>query len=139
MGKKKINLLDRPLTIEAVYEARPRLWWLYTLIVLIVVALLGWSGTTVEWEGFATKGIEVAKGVGNGLLHQARQLFPRSAFAAGDRHRLISQIAGESFDHSLDHIILGREVIIEQSLGHIHSRNNLRHRRLYKSLLHKQL
>ena len=69
MGKKKINLLDRPLTIEAVYEARPRLWWLYTLIVLIVVALLGWSGTTVEWEGFATKGIEVAKGVGNGLLH----------------------------------------------------------------------
>ena len=69
MGKKKINLLERPLTIEAVYEARPRLWWLYTLIVLIVVALLGWSGTTVEWEGFATKGIEVAKGVGNGLLH----------------------------------------------------------------------
>ena len=69
MGKKKINLLDRPLTVEAVYEARPRLWWLYTLIVLIVVALLGWSGTTVEWEGFATKGIEVAKGVGNGLIH----------------------------------------------------------------------
>ena len=69
MGKKKINLLDRPLTIEAVYEARPRLWWLYTLIVMIVVALLGWSGTTVEWKGFASKGIEVAKGVGNGLIH----------------------------------------------------------------------
>ena len=69
MGKKKNNMLDRPMTIQEAYEARPRLWWLYTLIVLIVASLLTWSGTTVEWEGFATKGIEVAKGVGNGLLH----------------------------------------------------------------------
>ena len=57
------------MSIEEAYEARPRLWWVYTLIVLIVVALLGWSGTAVEWKGFASKGIEVAKGVGNGLLH----------------------------------------------------------------------
>ena len=69
MGKKKNNMLDRPMTIQEAYEARPRLWWLYTLIVLIVASLLTWSGTTVEWEGFATKGIEVAKGVGNGLIH----------------------------------------------------------------------
>ena len=69
MGKKKVSLLDRPLSIQEVYDARPRLWWLYTLIVMIVVALLGWSGTTVEWKGFAAKGIEVAKGVGNGLIH----------------------------------------------------------------------
>ena len=69
MGKKKVSLLDRPLSIQEVYDARPRLWWLYTLIVMIVVALLGWSGTTVEWKGFASKGIEVAKGVGNGLIH----------------------------------------------------------------------
>ena len=69
MGKNKVNLLDRPLSIQEVYDARPRLWWLYTLIVMIVVALLGWSGTTVEWKGFASKGIEVAKGVGNGLIH----------------------------------------------------------------------
>ena len=69
MGKKKLNMLDRPMSIEEAYEARPRLWWLYTLILLIVVALLGWSGTAVEWKGFASKGIEVAKGVGNGLLH----------------------------------------------------------------------
>ena len=69
MGKKKVSLLDRPLSIQEVYDARPRLWWLYTLIVMIVVALLGWSGTTVVWKGFAAKGIEVAKGVGNGLIH----------------------------------------------------------------------
>ncbi|MBQ2948276.1 MAG: phosphonate ABC transporter, permease protein PhnE [Clostridia bacterium] len=57
------------MSIEEAYEARPRLWWVYTLIVLIVAALLSWSGTAIEFEGFASKGIEVAKGVGNGLIH----------------------------------------------------------------------
>lgn len=70
MAKKKNNMLtDRPVSIEEAYELRPRLWWLYTLIVLIVVSLLAWSGTTVEFKGFANKGIEVAKGVGYGLIH----------------------------------------------------------------------
>ena len=69
MAKRNNMLLDRPMSIEEAYEARPRLWWLYTLIVLIVFSLLAWSGTAVEFEGFATKGIEVAKGVGNGLIH----------------------------------------------------------------------
>ena len=70
MAKKKQNMLtDRPVSIEEAYELRPRLWWLYTLIVLIVVSLLAWSGTTVEFKGFANKGIEVAKGVGYGLIH----------------------------------------------------------------------
>ena len=74
MGKTKINWMDRPMTIQEAYEARPRLWWVYTLIVLIVASLLAWSGTTVEFEGFASKGIEVAKGVGNGLIHPDTKL-----------------------------------------------------------------
>ena len=69
MAKQNKLLTDRPLTIEEAYEARPRLWWVYTLIVLIVASLLTWSGTAVKFGGFATKGIEVAKGVGNVLLH----------------------------------------------------------------------
>ena len=69
MAKQNTLLTGRPLTIEEAYEARPRLWWVYTLIVLIVASLLTWSGTAVKFGGFATKGIEVAKGVGNGLLH----------------------------------------------------------------------
>ena len=40
MGKKKNNMLDRPMTIQEAYEARPRLWWLYTLVLLIVAVLL---------------------------------------------------------------------------------------------------
>lgn len=75
MAKKQNRMLtDRPMSIEEAYSLRPRLWWLYTIIVLIVAALLTWSGTAVEFKGFANKGIEVAKGVGNGLLHPDTKL-----------------------------------------------------------------
>ena len=72
--EKNKLLLDRQMTIEEVYEARPRLWLVYSLVVLIVAALLGWSGTAVEFKGFANKGIEVAKGVGFGLTHPDTKL-----------------------------------------------------------------
>lgn len=77
MAKKKNGMLtDRPMSIEEAYSHRPRLWWLYTLILLVVAALLTWSGTTVEFKGFADKGVEVAKGVFNGLTHpDAKLLF----------------------------------------------------------------
>ena len=70
MAKKK-NVLNnnRPLTIEEAYASRPRLWWIYTLIILIVAALLGWSGTSITYKGFANKGITIAQGVSYGLLH----------------------------------------------------------------------
>ena len=68
---KKDNILNvsRPLTVDEVYEARPRLWWVYTLVVLAVCALLGWSGSTVRYNGLASKGVTIAQGIGNGLLH----------------------------------------------------------------------
>ena len=69
MAKKENKMLAGHLTVEEAYELRPRLWWVYTLIILIVASLLTWSGTTVEFKGLATKGIEVAKGVGYGLTH----------------------------------------------------------------------
>ena len=75
MAKTQNKMLtDRPMSIEEAYELRPRLWWVYTLIVLIVASLLAWSGTAVEFKGFATKGIEVAKGVGHGLTHPDMKL-----------------------------------------------------------------
>ena len=66
---KPLAASDRPLSIEEAYANRPRLWWLYTLIVLIVAALLGWSGTSISYQGLANKGITIAQGIGNGLLH----------------------------------------------------------------------
>lgn len=66
---KSLLSSDRPLTIEEAYNARPRLWWLYTLIVLIVAALLSWSGSSITYKGLATKGMTIAQGIGNGLLH----------------------------------------------------------------------
>ena len=72
--KKKTIVSDRPLTIQETYDARPRRWWLYTLILLVVAALLGWSGESIEFNGLATKGVEVAKGVGWGLIHPDTKL-----------------------------------------------------------------
>ena len=70
MAKKKQALNnDRPLSIEEAYSSRPRLWWIYTLIILIVAALLGWSGTSITYKGLANKGITIAQGIGYGLLH----------------------------------------------------------------------
>ena len=71
---KKTVTNDRPLTIEEAYASRPRLWWVYTLIVLIVAALLGWSGTSITYKGLATKGMTIAQGIGNGLLHPDTKL-----------------------------------------------------------------
>ncbi|MEG0742083.1 MAG: phosphonate ABC transporter, permease protein PhnE [Clostridia bacterium] len=51
------------------YEMRPRRWWLYTLVVLIVAVILGWSGSSIQFKGFATKGIEVANGIFWGITH----------------------------------------------------------------------
>ena len=67
--EKKVLSNNRPLTIEEAYASRPRLWWVYTLIILIVAALLGWSGTSITYKGLAAKGITIAQGVGYGLLH----------------------------------------------------------------------
>ena len=72
--KNQKKTLFQPRTVQEAYEARPRLWWLYTLILLVVVLLLGWSGSAVQFKGFANKGIEVAKGVGYGLTHPDTKL-----------------------------------------------------------------
>ena len=67
--KNKIPVVPRPLSIEETYAQRPRRWWLYTLVVIIVALLLVWSANGVEFRGIATKGSEVARGIANGLTH----------------------------------------------------------------------
>lgn len=68
MGKKQKTAFA-PVSIEEAYLQRPRLWWLYTLIVLLIVVMLGWSYGTIEYKGLAAKGAEIAKGIVNGLTH----------------------------------------------------------------------
>lgn len=55
--------------IEDMYESRPRKWWLYTLILLAVVVLMGWSGGAIKFKGLASKGSEVAYGIIHGITH----------------------------------------------------------------------
>ena len=92
MAKKENKMLAGHLTVEEAYELRPRLWWVYTLIILIVASLLTWSGTTVEFKGLATKGIEVAKGVGYGLTHPDMNLL-LNATTEGVPYQLFQTIA----------------------------------------------
>ena len=63
------NKLDEKLTAAEMYARRPRKWWLYTLIVLILVVMVGWSGSSVRFEGLTVTGREVARGVVNGVTH----------------------------------------------------------------------
>lgn len=58
----------RKLTTAEAYAARPRNWMLYTVIVLIIVLLVGWSSTSVEFTGMTSTGTEVAKGVIHGVF-----------------------------------------------------------------------
>ena len=66
MSEKQIKA-PRPLSIEETYAQRPRSWWVYTLIVLVVALILFWSASGVQYKGIANKGSEVAQGIVRGL------------------------------------------------------------------------
>jgi phosphonate transport system permease protein len=55
--------------IEAMYEKRPKRWWMYTLIVLLFAVALGWSSSAINYKGLAAKGTEVAFGIIYGITH----------------------------------------------------------------------
>ena len=43
------KVIDEKLTAAEMYARRPRKWWLYLLIVLILFTLIGWSGSSIEY------------------------------------------------------------------------------------------
>ena len=47
MSEKQIKA-PRPLSIEETYAQRPRRWWVYTLIVLVVALVLFWSASGIR-------------------------------------------------------------------------------------------
>lgn len=63
-----IDNLDHKLTTAEVYANRPRMWLLYTLIALIVAALIAWSSSEIQYSGLTPTGTMVAKGVLNGVF-----------------------------------------------------------------------
>ena len=60
--------LDRKLTVAEMYANRPRKWLLYMIIVLIVMALIGWSAQDINYTGLTVTGSQVAKGVVHGIF-----------------------------------------------------------------------
>ena len=63
------KVIDEKLTAAEMYARRPRKWWLYLLIVLILATLIGWSGSSIEYEGLTVTGRSVAQGVISGVTH----------------------------------------------------------------------
>ena len=77
MGRLLKNVeqtVDEKLTIAEVYASRPRKWVLYTVIVLILAVLVGWSASGVNFTGVTSVGAEVAKGVFYGIFNPDRAL-----------------------------------------------------------------
>lgn len=62
------KLEDRTLAIQETYNARPRNWWIYTLVLLIVAIIVGWSANGIDFNGVSEKGSQVAKGIFIGLV-----------------------------------------------------------------------
>ncbi|MBQ9685469.1 MAG: phosphonate ABC transporter, permease protein PhnE [Oscillospiraceae bacterium] len=74
------QVIDEKLTAAEMYARRPRKWWLYTLIVLILAVVISWSGSSLSYTGMTSTGTQVAKGVVNGITHPDMQLL----FGTGD-------------------------------------------------------
>ena len=83
---KKIKLenfeatFNRKLTAAEAYANRPRFWMLYTLITLIIVAMVSWSSSDIQFTGLTVTGTEVAKGVLHGIFGPDTKLL----FGLGD-------------------------------------------------------
>ena len=72
--KRLEQSMDERLTVAEVYASRPRKWVLYTVIVLILAVLVGWSASGVSFSGITSVGAEVAKGVFYGIFNPDRAL-----------------------------------------------------------------
>lgn len=60
---------DKKLTVAEMYANRPRRWLLYLSITLILVVLITWSSSSVNFTGVTSVGSEVAKGVYYGIVN----------------------------------------------------------------------
>lgn len=72
---KKIEQgLDEKITAAEMYANRPRKWLLYFIIILIIVTLVYWSSTDINFTGITSVGSEVAKGVFYGIFNPDKNL-----------------------------------------------------------------
>lgn len=65
---------DKKLTAAEMYAARPRKWWVTTIIVLIIALLIAWSGSEITFKGVTDVGAGVAKGVFYGIFSPDKNL-----------------------------------------------------------------
>lgn len=57
------------MSVFEMYDRRPQKAWLYLLLSAVVISLVVWSSTGIDFHGVTSKGSEVAYGMVYGLLH----------------------------------------------------------------------
>ena len=57
------------MTVFEMYEKRPRNLWIYLLTSAIVISLVCWSATGLEFKEITQKGVDIAYGLVYGLTH----------------------------------------------------------------------
>ena len=63
------------MTIQEMYEARPRMWMAVTAIIVIMAFLIAWSGTAFTgMDGTEVDGWAVAKSIIRGIFHPSASL-----------------------------------------------------------------
>lgn len=55
--------------ISLMLEKQPKLWKTQLAVLIAVVALLGWSGSVIQFRGISSRGPAMALGILKGLLH----------------------------------------------------------------------
>ncbi len=61
--------------IEEAYAGRPKKWIWYVAIAAILIALLGWSYTSMETSGTTQNGLKIAGNILSGIFHPDMSLF----------------------------------------------------------------
>lgn len=65
----------RALTVSEQFDNAPHTWILKVLMVLIVLALLAWSSSAIEFNGIKASSLQMASSMVQGLLHPDMSLY----------------------------------------------------------------
>ncbi len=90
--EKRIPKLSDNARVLKMYLMAPNRWWLRVIIVAIVALILAWSASSIQYNGLASKGSEVASGVVWGISHPDTNLLFNST-SDGVLYQLLETMA----------------------------------------------
>ena len=97
--EKRIPKLSDNARVLKMYLMAPNRWWLRVIIVAIVALILAWSASSIQYNGLASKGSEVASGVVWGISHPDTNLLFNST-SDGVLYQLLETMAIALLGHA---------------------------------------